>query len=39
MGPKVGRKFKTKANRTTSSSFALTQVNKVRFPTAKIEEF
>jgi len=38
MAPKVGRKFKTKANRTTTSSSALTQVKRVRFPTARTEE-
>ena len=38
MAPKVGRKFKTKAKKTTTSSFAPTQANRVRFPTTRNEE-
>ena len=37
MSLKVGKKYKTKANRTTSSSF--TQVDRVRFPIARSSEF
>ena len=39
MAPKVGRKFKTRANRSPSSSFSgLAYVDRVRFPTDKCEE-
>jgi len=39
MAPKVGKKYKTKANRTTTSSSTPTQVdNRVRFPTTRFEE-
>ena len=35
---KVGKRFETKANRTTSSSSSPTQVDTVRFPIARFEE-
>ena len=38
MAPKVGRKFKTKANRNTTSSSSSTLVDSVKFPTAKTEQ-
>ena len=38
MAPKVGRKFKTKANRTSASSSAPSQVDRVRFLLAESEE-
>ena len=38
MTPKVGRKFKTKANRNTTSSSSSTLVDSVKFPTAKTEQ-
>ena len=38
MTPKVGRKFKTKANRTSASSSAPSQVDRVRFLLAESEE-
>ena len=39
MAPKVGRKFKTRANRNpVSSSFGSTFVDKVRFLTDKYED-
>ena len=38
MAPDVGKKYKTKANRTTASFSAPTQVDRVRFPTARSEE-
>ena len=38
MTPKVGRKFKTKANRTSASSFVPSQVDRVRFLLAESEE-
>ena len=38
MTPKVGRKFKTKANRTSASSSVPSQVDRVRFLLAKSEE-
>ena len=34
----LGRKFKTKAKRTTTSSSAPTQVDRVMFPTNRNEE-
>ena len=38
MAPKVGKKFKTKAKRTTTSFFDPTQVDRVRFPTTRNDE-
>ena len=38
MNPKVGRKFKIKANRITTSSSSSTLVDRVKFPTAKTEQ-
>ena len=38
MAPKVGRKFKTKANWNTTYSSSSTLVDKVRFLTAKIKQ-
>ena len=38
MALKIGKKYKTKANRTTSSSSTPTQVDRVRFPIARFEE-
>ena len=38
MAPKVDRKFKVKANRTTASFSAPSLVDRVRFPTAKTEQ-
>ena len=38
MAPKVGRKFKTKAKKTSTSSSAPTQFDRVRFSTARNEE-
>ena len=38
MALKIGKKYKTKANRTTTSSSTPTQVNRVRFPIAMSKE-
>ena len=38
MAPKVGRKFKTKANRNTTSSSSSTLVDRVKFPIARTEQ-
>ena len=38
MAPKVGKKYKTKANRNTASSSSFALVERVRFPIAKIEQ-
>ena len=38
IAPKVGKRYETKANRTTASFSAPTQVDRVRFPTARSEE-
>ena len=38
MAPKGGRKFKTKAKKTSASSFALTQFDRVRFSSTRNEE-
>ena len=38
MAPKVGRKFKTKAKKTSTSSSAPTQFDRVRISTARNEE-
>ena len=38
MAPKVGRKFKTKAKKTSASSFAFIQFDRVRFSTVRNEE-
>ena len=38
MTPKVGRKFKTKAQKTSASSSAPIQFDRVRFPIARNEE-
>ena len=38
MAPKVGRKFKTKANRSIVSSSAPSLVDRVRFTIAKTKE-
>ena len=38
MAPKVGKKYKTKANRNSASSSTSALVDRVRFPTTKIEQ-
>ena len=38
MAPKVGKKCKTKANRNSASSSTSALVDRVRFPTTKIEQ-
>ena len=38
MAPKVGKKYKTKDNRNSASSSTSTLVDRVRFPTTKIEQ-